>query len=185
MVGQREEEGWGGGGRKEEEGENGKKTPRPHLRKRGEEGGQVVEKESRGCKGYPEGTDCSGVRRGCCQHTPGARRTHAHMRPGPGPKCVNGPANCTPTTHATSHLPTAPKGPIWNQSTAANPVPSWPCCRPCPCWFHQVRHTGWLSTRHKDRSHTRRDRNAFWSCDSFENICILLKQWGKINLDVV
>ena len=63
---------------------SGDEAPRPLPRKRGGGGGREVVQESRGCEGYPEGTNCSGVRRGCCQHTscqhtPGARHTHTHM----------------------------------------------------------------------------------------------------------
>ena len=63
---------------------SGDEAPRPLPRKRGGGGGREVVRESRGCEGYPEGTNCSGVRRGCCQHTscqhtPGARHTHTHM----------------------------------------------------------------------------------------------------------
>lgn len=53
-----------------------------------EEGGQLVEQESTGCKGYTEGTNCSGVRRGVLPahilptHTRSQTHTHAHTPPG-------------------------------------------------------------------------------------------------------
>lgn len=139
--------------REQEEGEKEVKMRRGHPRLlpgRGrEEGWQVVEKESRGCKGYPEGANCSGVRLGCCQdtscqHTPGARHTHTETHTHtlrPGPKCVNNPANFTPPQTTTIHPPTTPEDPIWNQSTATTPVPGSPCCRPRSCLFHRARDT--------------------------------------------
>lgn len=111
--------------REQEEGEKEVKMRRGHPRLlpgRGrEEGWQVVEKESRGCKGYPEGANCSGVRLGCCQdtscqHTPGARHTHTETHTHtlrPGPKCVNNPANFTPPPN--HHHPTHPQ-PLKTQS---------------------------------------------------------------------
>lgn len=84
---------------REEEMKSGKKGAQASSPgRKQEEGGQVVELENKGCDGYTEGTNCSGVRQGCCQHTscqhtPGARHTHRCTHtPRPGPKCVNNPA---------------------------------------------------------------------------------------------
>lgn len=81
------------------------------------EGAQVAEQESRGCEGYPEGTNCSGVRRGLLPahilptHTGSQTRTHTCTHTlRPGPKCVNNPANCTPTT-TTTHPRSTPHNP--------------------------------------------------------------------------
>ncbi|AWP00858.1 Hypothetical protein SMAX5B_012899 [Scophthalmus maximus] len=104
--------------------EDGTHASSPEERRRKE-----VRLKSRGAgcvKDIQRGADCSGVRRGCCQHascqhTPGARHTRT-LRARPEGVCAN-PANCATTTHPPAPA-TTPEDPIWNQSTTTAPVPA-------------------------------------------------------------
>lgn len=139
----------------------GRKAPRSPPRKRRE--GRLCKKAGVGgwvvggvCEGYPEGTNCSGVRCECCQHTscqhtPGARHTYTHMHTGLALSIRTNPANCSsPTiTIDSPSTPETPEEPIWNQSAATAPVPNLPCCRPGSCIFHRVTDTGCLRSCHK------------------------------------
>lgn len=122
---------------------SGKTAPRFPPRKRRE--GRLC-KRAGGCEGYPEGTNCSGVRRWVLPahilptHTRSQTHIHTHAHR-PGPKCTNNPANCTPHPPITTNSPpppTTPEDPIWNQSTATTLVPSLPCCGPARVYFTEL-----------------------------------------------